>query len=105
MTLVRDELRKLWEPLIESTEIETQGIRTDGEIIWLHWAATAVETRPGDLDYFLVMIDNVSERRSTEDSFKSAYADLEEWVTQRTAEIRSANERLSTQAISDPLTG
>jgi diguanylate cyclase (GGDEF)-like protein len=77
----------------------------DGSTIWLHWTATAVDKPTGELDYFLVMFEDVSERRSTEDSLKSAYAELEGLVAERTAELRSANERLSTEAISDPLTG
>lgn len=105
MTLVSDQLRTLSDHAVESTEIETQGTCTDGSIIWLHWTATAVETRSGDLDYFLVMFEDVSERRSTEDALKSAYAELEGLVAQRTMELRTANERLSTEAISDPLTG
>src|SRR4029077_9000968 len=105
MTLVGDQLRTLSDHSVESTEMETQGTRTDGEIIWLHWTATAVETRSGDLDYFLVMFEDVSERRSTEDALKSAYAELEGLVAQRTMELRTANDRLSTQAIHDALTG
>ena len=105
MALVSDELRKLSDPALDSVEIETEAIRADGSTIWLHWTATAVENRSGDLDYFLVMFEDVSERRSTEDALKSAYAELEGLVVQRTVELRSANERLSTEAISDPLTG
>lgn len=105
MALVGGELTKLSSPLVESIEIETQGIRTDGATIWLHWTATAVENRSGELDYFLIMFEDVSERRSTEDALKAAYAELEGLVAQRTVELRSANQRLSTEAISDPLTG
>lgn len=105
MTLVGDELRKLSKHVVESIEIETQANRTDGSTLWLHWTATGVEKRSGELDYFLIMFEDVSERRSTEDALKAAYAELEGLVAQRTSELRSANERLSTEAISDPLTG
>ncbi len=105
MAVVRDKFQTLAGHVVESIEIETQGARMDGSIIWLHWTATAVDKPTGELDYFLVMFEDVSERRSTEDSLKSAYAELEGLVTERTAELRSANERLSTEAISDPLTG
>ncbi len=105
MAIVGEELRKLSEHIVESVELEVQGLRTDDSTIWLHWTATAVERRSGDLDYFVVMFEDVSERRSTEDALKAAYAELEGLVAQRTSELRSANERLSTEAISDPLTG
>jgi len=105
MTLVGDELRKLSNHVVESIEIETQANRADGTTLWLHWTATAVENRAGELDYYLVMFEDVSERRSTEDALKVAYAELEGLVAERTSELRSANERLSTEAISDPLTG
>lgn len=105
MSVVRDKFRTLAGHVVESIEIETQGARMDGSIIWLHWTGTAVDKPTGELDYFLVMFEDVSERRSTEDSLKSAYAELEGLVTERTAELRSANERLSTEAVSDPLTG
>lgn len=105
MVLVRAKLATLANRTVESMEIETQGTRVDGSIIWLHWTGTAVGNDSGEVDYFLVMFEDVSERRSTEDALKVAYSELEGLVAQRTAELRSANERLSTEAVSDPLTG
>ena len=105
MAMVEMELKKLGERAVDSIEIETQGTCADGSAIWLHWTGTSVENRSGALDYFLVMFEDVSERRSTEDALKAAYAELEGLVAQRTAQLRTANERLSNEAISDPLTG
>lgn len=105
MALVAGELGKVSSHAVESVEIETQADRADGSTLWLHWTATAVDMREGDLDYFLVMFEDISERRSTEDALKAAYGELEGLVVQRTMELRSANDRLSTEAISDPLTG
>ncbi len=105
MTDVSDQLRTLASGVVASAEMDTQGARADGTTIWMHWTASAVRNRSGEIDYFLVMFEDVSERRSTEDSLKAAYAELEGLVVQRTSELRSANQRLSAEAISDPLTG
>lgn len=74
MALADDELKKLANHVVESIGLETQASRLDESTIWLHWTATAVENRSGDLDYFVVMFEDVSERRSTEDALKAAYA-------------------------------
>lgn len=105
MRLVCEKLHMLATHSVESIEIETQGTRSDSTPIWLRWTATLVETRDGTVDYFLAMFEDVSERRSTEEALKAAYSELEGLVLQRTAELRSANERLANEAVSDPLTG
>jgi len=104
-TLIRERLSAIADRSTESAQLEVQGIRADGVAIWLQMTASAVWNRADELDYFLVMIQDVSERRSTEDALKSAYAELEGLVEQRTAELHDANQRLTAQAISDPLTG
>jgi len=105
IALVRDRIATLSDAAVESTAVDTQGIRVDGTAIWLEWTVSAVRNRDGDIDYFLAMLQDVSERRSTEDALKAAYAELEDIVAQRTVELRAANDRLSTEAIHDPLTG
>lgn len=105
MTVVNQELRTLSNNVVDAVEMYTEGVRGDGATIWLHWTASTVRKRSEEIDYFLVMFEDVSERRSTEDALKAAYAELEGLVSQRTTELRSANQRLSTEAISDPLTG
>ncbi len=105
ITVVNEELRTLSNNVVDAVEMDTEGIRGDGATIWLHWTASTVRKRSDEIDYFLVMFEDVSERRSTEDALKAAYAELEGLVVQRTTELRSANARLSAEAISDPLTG
>lgn len=105
MAVAVEELGTLANRPTESVQFEIQGTRPDGTTIWLQWTVTTVEARSGDLDYYLVMFGDVSERRSTEESLKAAYAEMEGLVARRTAELRAANERLSVEAVSDPLTG
>jgi diguanylate cyclase (GGDEF)-like protein/PAS domain S-box-containing protein len=105
MSLVREHLATLDDEVVESTELDTQAIKADGTAIWLRWTASAVRTRDGEIEYYLVMLQDVSERRSTEDTLKAAYAEMEVLVAQRTAELQAANQRLSNEAVSDPLTG
>lgn len=103
--LIRERLAAVADGSVDSTQLDAQGVRSDGVAIWLELTASVVRNRSNEVDYFLVMIQDVSERRSTEDALKAAYAELEGLVQQRTAQLHEANQRLTAEAISDPLTG
>ena len=49
------------------SDFDSQATRGDGSNLWLHWTATAVHGPTGELDYFLVMFEDVSARRAAED--------------------------------------
>ncbi len=51
--------RPLWRGDVDSIESESRAIRTDNTEVWLHWSATAVRNRLGNIEYFLVMYEDV----------------------------------------------
>jgi len=65
-------------------EFDTQAQRADVTNVWLHWTATVVVNRDGRVDYFLVMFEDVSARRSAEEV---AAANLE--VLERLNKVKS----------------
>jgi PAS domain S-box-containing protein len=71
--LPRDELDKLLEqlePLVhgpkDAVESDIQATRADGTTIWLHWSATAVRDPHGEIQYFIVMLEDNSARHEAE---------------------------------------
>jgi PAS domain S-box-containing protein len=60
------QFRALTEGSVSSMDAETQAIRGDKTIMWLHWSATAVRKSNGDVDYLIAMINDTTARHESE---------------------------------------
>jgi len=48
-------------------DFDTQAIRADGTTVWVHWTASTVRKAGGQVDYYLVMFEDISARRAAEE--------------------------------------
>ncbi len=69
----RDEMERLLkqlEPLVngpnDAVESDIQATRADGTTVWLHWSATAVRDPKGEIQYFIVMLEDNTARHEAE---------------------------------------
>ena len=67
-----------------TADFDTQAIRADGTTVWLHWTASTVRKAGGEVDYYLVMFEDISARRAADEV---AAANLE--VLQRLNKVKS----------------
>ncbi len=65
-------------------DFDTQAIRGDGTIVWVHWTASTVRKAGGQVDYYLVMFEDISARRAADEV---AAANLE--VLERLNKVKS----------------
>jgi two-component system, sensor histidine kinase and response regulator len=50
-----------------TADFDTQAIRADGTTVWLHWTASTVRKAGGQVDYYLVMFEDISARRAADE--------------------------------------
>jgi PAS domain S-box-containing protein len=67
-----------------TADFDIEATRADGTTVWLHWTATTVAKSGGGVDYYLVMLEDVSARRAAE---QVAAANLE--VLERLNRVKS----------------
>jgi PAS domain S-box-containing protein len=65
-------------------DFDTQATRGDGTTVWVHWTASTVRRANGEVDYYLVMFEDISARRAAEEV---AAANLE--VLRRLNKVKS----------------
>jgi diguanylate cyclase (GGDEF)-like protein/PAS domain S-box-containing protein len=100
-----DDLEADWalvRDLLEGTRMtysmEKRYIRKDKRLIWVNLTVSLVRTPDGAPDYFISVVEDITNRKRIETERDELIAQLEERVRERTAEL----EKLS---LSDPLTG
>ncbi len=67
----------LWRGAVDSIESESRAIRADSSEVWLHWSATAVRNRLGNIEYFLVMYEDVDAEHAANEAAAAHLAGLE----------------------------
>ncbi|MGA7911397.1 MAG: ATP-binding protein [Candidatus Dormiibacterota bacterium] len=66
MVRATEQFRALSEGSMAATDSEFEAVRTDGEALWLHWTATEVRDANGEVDYFIAMFWDTTDRHEAE---------------------------------------
>ncbi len=74
-------------------------IRADGTRIWVHWSATAVKNQSGEVDYLVIMIQDITARREAEEAAMNNLAVLERLDHVKNAFIQSVSHEFKTALI------
>ena len=76
---------------------ETELYRKDGEVIWVSMNARSVYDETGVVLYLEGHLEDITEKRRADEELKTYREHLEELVSERTAELKEANEELEAE--------
>jgi PAS domain S-box-containing protein len=80
-------------------QIEKRYIRKDGRLVWSNLVTSIVHDAKGKAQYLVNMIEDITERKRTEEELAKYRNHLEELVKVRTAKLTKLNERLTHEII------
>ena len=80
---------------IKTASSERRILRKDGGLLWVHRSLSLVRDDSGTPLYFISVIEDISGRKQVEAELEDLNSDLEVRITERTAELESANRELS----------
>jgi PAS domain S-box-containing protein len=81
---------------IDNYAMEKRYFRKDGSLVWVNLTVSLVWTPRGGPDYFISVIEDISDRKRMQDEILQLNADLEERVRLRTADLAAINKELET---------
>ncbi len=80
-------------------------IHKHGHLVWVRLTVSLVRDAGSQPQYSIGMMEDITERKGTQEALQRYQEQLEEMVGERTVELTKANEQLSWQANHDELTG
>lgn len=92
---ISEEYQLLQRGELASRRYEYEGLRKDGSSLWLENLVTVVEWE--GVPTILSTVFDITDRKRAEAELRSAHADLERRVKERTADLAAANQRLEGQ--------
>ncbi|HEX3049403.1 MAG TPA: PAS domain S-box protein, partial [Aggregatilineaceae bacterium] len=91
-----EEYRALWETILSGRAWQGEfcNKKKNGELYWEWTYISPVSDQAGVITNFVAAKENITERKQAEQELERYREHLEELVTERTAELRTANEQL-----------
>ncbi|MGE5804711.1 MAG: PAS domain S-box protein, partial [Ignavibacteria bacterium] len=77
---------------LEVYKTEKQYLRKDGQLFWGNLMTSAIRDKKGDVNIYLAMVEDITERKNTEDH-------LQELVNTRTEELNKVNQKLKEEIL------
>jgi PAS domain S-box-containing protein len=74
--------------------IDKRWIRKDGQVIHTTISVKCLRLPDGTIDYFLALLQDISERKRAEEALAAAHNELERRVVERTRELSAVNKKL-----------
>lgn len=82
----------------DSYQLEKRYIRSDQQLVWANLTVSLIRDAEGIPEYAIAMVEDIRQRKQAEEEIRNLNAELEERVTQRTSQLRVANQQLKTRA-------
>jgi PAS domain S-box-containing protein len=84
---------------IVSYSLEKRYICKDGNPVWINLTASLIRYSSGEPKYFIVVIEDISDRKRAEEALQRINEELELRVKERTAELLQTNEQLLAEIV------
>ena len=89
-----DNMGRLVAGAIREFTMEKRYYRKDGSILWVNLTVSPT-WQPGEKqEYHIAIVEDITERKRAEEEIRQLYAELEQRVIERTAELAAANKEL-----------
>ena len=71
-----EDVNQLREGKIDKISMEKRYVNKNGDTIWAHTDVVALRKKSGELDYFIAMVNDITEQKVYEDSLRESEAAL-----------------------------
>jgi len=89
-----DQFKDLLAGKIQDYVVEKRYLRKDGSIWWARVSASMVRDDSGQPKYFIVIVEDINDRKLAEEALRKAHEQMEAKVLERTSELAAANTAL-----------
>ncbi len=87
-------IQRLLAGAVEHYSIEKQFLRADSSLIWVNLTRSVQRNSAGEPQYFIAVVQDISDRKKIEEALRQVNEHLEEEVQTRTEELQDSVDRL-----------
>jgi PAS domain S-box-containing protein len=92
--LSKDNVDLLTSGKVNFFSMEKRYFKADGSIVWGHVTCSPIRNPDGSLNFFVVVIEDITARKEAEEALRRARDELESRVQERTLALKKANDAL-----------
>ncbi len=86
----KTQMQQLLDGQVDHYSIEKRYVRRDGGFVWVNLTRSIQHDGAGQPEYFIVLVEDITDRKRAEEALREAREELEVRVQERTAELREA---------------